>query len=142
MEKEYDVLRHEEQADEEYSYNWAIDMNWKMFVTVMGICMSGYEKKIPLITSRFFSLYTEYFLIPLRETWVNPKENMVFQFIMGEFYTGDAEFWADMCMEASFISAGQTDYRPPRSLLVNCASEHNYFLNGDFTKKIKVKSKV
>lgn len=68
-EKDQDVVLHEEQADSEYRYNWVIDMNWKMFVTVLGLCMPGYEQKIPLITSRFFSMYTESFLIPLRETW-------------------------------------------------------------------------
>lgn len=65
---------------------------------------------------------------------INPKDNIIFQFIVSEFYNAHTEYWMDMCMESSFIYAGERDYRPPRSLMVNCHSEHNYFVNGVFSK--------
>jgi len=47
------------------------------------MCMPSYEKRIPLITSRFYAFYTEDFINPLRETWIHYKDNLVYQFILG-----------------------------------------------------------
>jgi hypothetical protein len=58
-----------EQADDEYAFNWVIDQNWKMFATVLGICMPAYELRIPLISARFYAFYTEDFLYPLAREW-------------------------------------------------------------------------
>lgn len=59
----------QEKADLEYSFNWAVDMNWRIFATVLGICMPNYEKAIPLISARFYALYSQDFLHPLRQIW-------------------------------------------------------------------------
>jgi len=63
------IVENIEQADNEHSLNWAIDMNFFMFATVMGVCMPAYQNRIPLISARFYSLYTEDFLVPLSTEW-------------------------------------------------------------------------
>ncbi len=67
----YDVedLVMQEKADQEFAFNWAIDMNWRIFATVLGVCMPKYEFKIPLISARFYALYSQDFLSPLRQIW-------------------------------------------------------------------------
>lgn len=67
---------------------------------------------------------------------INSKDNVLFQWILGEFYNGDAEDWGSRCMEASFLRSDRLrEFRPPRSLLVNCESEYNYFIGGDLASE-------
>jgi hypothetical protein len=64
-----EIIPSVEQADNEFAFNWVIDTSWKMFTTVLGICMPAYEYQIPLISSKFYAFYTEDFFYPLAKEW-------------------------------------------------------------------------
>lgn len=57
-----------EEAEIEYEFNWVVDMHWKIFATVVGICTAG-ESRTSSITSLFYSMYVEDFLTPANKTW-------------------------------------------------------------------------
>jgi hypothetical protein len=63
------IIPYTEQAEKEFVFNWVMDMMWRLFGTTLGMCMPTYEDKIPLISSRFYAMFTEDFMYPLRETW-------------------------------------------------------------------------
>jgi len=60
---------------------------------------------------------------------VNPRDNLIFQWIFSEFYYGDAEEWLERCMNSGYMFSERDSYRPMRPLLVNCKSEYNYLTN-------------
>lgn len=62
-------LSMKEQADFEYSFNWVLDVAWRIFATVLGACMPVREVAIPLVTARFYALFTDDFYMPLRQIW-------------------------------------------------------------------------
>ncbi|ODN00714.1 hypothetical protein Ocin01_05959 [Orchesella cincta] len=132
-EAHYDVddLLMQEKADYEFSFNWAIDMNWRIFSTVLGYCMPHYETKIPLISAQFYALYSKHFLHPLRQIWMSNRDNSVLKTVLGSFYgTGKGERWGKICMESSFLASSDRSFRPPRYLYVNAFTEMNYFTTG------------
>ncbi|CAL8126083.1 unnamed protein product [Orchesella dallaii] len=128
---EVEDLFMQEKADYEYSFNWAIDMNWRIFATVLGYCMPHYEKSIPLISAQFYAMYSKHFLHPLRQIWMSNRDNPVLKTILGSYYgTGKGDRWSKICMESSFVESGDRSYRPPRYLYVNAFTEMNYFTTG------------
>jgi hypothetical protein len=63
------LSHYSEEAENEYAFNWAVDMSWKVFSTVLGICTPTSSPKKASISSRFYTLYVEDFLNPINNTW-------------------------------------------------------------------------
>lgn len=61
-----------EQAGKEFAFNWAVDMNFKVFSTVLGICLKKLESSSGGITlaQKFYRGYSDDFLAPIRPIWL------------------------------------------------------------------------
>lgn len=120
----------EEQADMEFSFNWAVDTNFRIFATVLGLCSKELEGGL---AKKFYDGYTQGFLDPIRTIWLSNRDNPTFETIFGQYYiTGKGDLWTRHCMEASYHRAGKLEMLPLRPLYVNSYTEPNYFAKGPY----------
>lgn len=119
-----------EQADMEFSFNWVVDTNFRIFATVLGLCSTEFEGGL---AKKFYDGYTKGFLDPIRPIWLDNKDNSIFSMIFGQYYiTGKGDLWTKHCMEASYHLAGKLEMLPLRPLYVNSYTEPNYFAKGPY----------
>lgn len=121
------LFYYEEAAENKYEFNLAIDLEWKIFGTVIGYCNSYYKERKAETFPRLYNTFLEDFLEIVVSDWKSSRDNSALRVVMSEFLSEAAHIWADSCFEASYIVSKSPTYRPPRPITIGGGSLTNYF---------------